>query len=99
MFWLSAPQIQRSMRMFSFPSNMLFIISGYPDQCEVVVRGSPPCWKSGKTTMELPLLRHMASWRPHTLLKGFFVIDTLETYAVETFEVPPPTQTLYNEQD
>ena len=28
-----------------------------------------------------------------------FVIDTFETYAVETFEVPPPTQSLYNEQD
>ncbi len=49
--------------------------------------------------MELPLLHHLASWRPYTTLRGFFVIDTYKTYAVETPEVPAPTQTLYNEQD
>src|SRR6266567_4411034 len=61
--------------------------------------GITPCWKSRKTTMELPLLHHLASWRPYTTLRGFFVIDTYKTYAVETPEVPAPTQTLYNEQD
>src|SRR5207245_2831310 len=29
----------------------------------------------------------------------FFVIDTFETYTVETSEVPTPTQPLYNEQN
>jgi hypothetical protein len=37
----SRAKCRECMRMFSFPSNMLFIISGYPDQCEVVVWGSP----------------------------------------------------------
>jgi putative flippase GtrA len=49
--------------------------------------------------MELPLLHHLASWRPYTTLIGFFVIDTYKTYAVETPEVPTPTQTFSNEQD
>src|SRR5437868_10338727 len=94
-----SPSLWANMRTFSFPSNLLFIISCYPDPCKVIVLRSPLCWKSRKTTIEQWKLYDMASWRPHTILRGFFMIDTCEMYAVETSEVPPSTQPFSNEQD
>jgi putative flippase GtrA len=77
---------------------MLFIIPCYPDQCEVIVLGSPSAGKIERQrgTSIAPSCGFIEAAHD---FERVFMIDTFEMYTVETSKAPIPTQPLSNEHD